>query len=401
MKNYLLLFSGVVIATLLTGCGSSSDGDLDTSGTNGNISINSNEGAIPKKSPTLAKSQSLTIEEQCEPEYQKIIDKHGKEFNDCMGTVDDAYYCDKKKKKTNLVLIMDASGSMARTIKGQSRMEIAKSAASEFIGNLKNDINFGMIVYGHKGSTAEKAVSCSGIDVFTPLGTGNRGEANQVISNLKPVGWTPIADSLSKARSVLVSHAGSESNNTVLLVSDGKETCDGSPDSVAASLAQKDNITVNVIGFDVVGETENQLKSVAENGNGQYYSARTTNELSAALKNLTKVTCASAPNAWSEGFDSVLTSYLDCGFRLDAEALDISQSASFDLKKEQCEAYVTNKYEKREKSLRAMIEVANEAGEKRLQNVNPNSGDSFFNQEMSDEMGDEEDDDEDMWDDDF
>lgn len=406
MKNYFLL----LIMMFVSGCSLSvHNGNVDLDTPLGNIDVNDGNVSLDTpigdssvkdetvsekiKKEALSKSQSpiSILKESCEIEYQKIIDEHGKEFNDCMGTVDDSYSCDKKEKKTNLVLIMDASGSMARTIKGQSRMEIAKTATTEFVENLKDDINFGMIVYGHKGSTAEKTISCSGIEVFTPLGTQNRNNTKNLIDQLHPVGWTPIADSLLKAQSVLSPHLSSQNNNSILLVSDGEETCDGSPAKIASSLSQSDNLTINVIGFDVIGDAENQLKNIAKNGNGQYYSARTANELNTALKNLTKVTCASAPDAWSDGFESVLTNYLDCEFRLNDESFEVSQSITFDLEKTQCKSYIQNKYAKRKQSIRAMIEATPEAGKKKLKKISPVSDESFFNQDLSDSLGDDTD----------
>ena len=54
-------------------------------------------------------------------------------------------------------------------------------------------------------------------------------------------------------------------------VSDGAETFDGDPVKEAESFAKDgENRSVNIIGFNVDQKGEDQLKAVAEAGNGQY-----------------------------------------------------------------------------------------------------------------------------------
>ena len=67
---------------------------------------------------------------------------------------------------------------------------------------------------------------------------------------------TPIAASLAKIESDLRGALGSK---TIVLVTDGKETCDGKPEDVIKKLRDKGiDITLNIVGF-AIGDTELEL----------------------------------------------------------------------------------------------------------------------------------------------
>src|SRR3989344_4503937 len=134
--------------------------------------------------------------------------------------------------RKNIFLIVDSSGSMAGIINGRSKMDIAKEAINRFVGDVKgSDVNLSIIVYGHKGSNAaaDKTLSCSGIEELYAFGPAQPEKALAVVSALRPVGWTPIAQSLQKASDVLRTHSGNTDRNLIVLVSDGEETCNGDP----------------------------------------------------------------------------------------------------------------------------------------------------------------------------
>jgi Mg-chelatase subunit ChlD len=330
--------------------------------------------------------------DSCDTSYQKLVDKYGKEYGDCYGNVDDSYACDEKKKITNLILVLDGSGSMGAKVQNESKMEIAKAAASNFVGSLKSEVNFGFVVYGQKGSTAQKAISCAGIDTIATLGKLNATATKAEIAKLKPVGWTPIADSLKKAQTLLEKYPADKYRNIILLISDGEETCDGNPVAVASALQASESKTItNVIGFDVGGAAEAQLKNIASSGAGAYYSARTANELNSALVNLTKVTCASQPNAWSKGFSSVLDNFLECNQRLGDEKHDIQMAIGLDeIGNPKCKTAIKEKYNERYTSIYGQIKAAESAGNAKLKNISPNSDDAFFNPNTTKGMDEEE-----------
>ncbi|MBM7691414.1 hypothetical protein JOC77_000819 [Peribacillus deserti] len=75
------------------------------------------------------------------------------------------------KKKTNIIVLMDASGSMKESVTGGTKMKLAKKAIGTFMSQLPPDSNSSLLVYGHKGSgsEADKEMSCKAVESVYPL----------------------------------------------------------------------------------------------------------------------------------------------------------------------------------------------------------------------------------------
>lgn len=186
---------------------------------------------------------------------------------------------EKKEGPLNVAILLDASGSMAGKVSGTDKMTAAKEALKKFAGGLPEDANVMLRVYGHKGSNddKDKKVSCESTEVMYPLGAYNEGTFQQSLSKFKPTGWTPLAASIEAAEKDL---QGKEGNNDIYIVSDGIETCDGNPVEAAKKLHESNiKAEVNIIGFDVDNEGQQQLKAVAEAGGGEFQSVSSQKEL--------------------------------------------------------------------------------------------------------------------------
>lgn len=191
-----------------------------------------------------------------------------------------------KKQKTNVVILMDASGSMKAQIGGESRMSLAKKAIEDFTGQLPDDVNVSLFAYGHKGAgtEADKQLSCSSIEELYPLGAYSAGSFQQAMDSFEASGWTPLAGAMEKAHDYLSSYDKEQFRNIVYAVSDGVETCDGDPVAAAKKLHDSEiEAKVNIIGFDVDDEGQNQLKTVAEAGGGEYATVRNPSEFEGVL----------------------------------------------------------------------------------------------------------------------
>ncbi|KAG1650293.1 Dimethlysulfonioproprionate lyase DddP [Nymphon striatum] len=76
-----------------------------------------------------------------------------------------------------------------------------------------------------------------------------------------------------------------EDNATVILISDGKETCNADPCGTAAELEKLGvNFTAHVIGFGVDKSTTKQLQCIADNTGGKYFGANNAKQLNDAFK---------------------------------------------------------------------------------------------------------------------
>jgi hypothetical protein len=203
------------------------------------------------------------------------------------------------KKGANVLIILDASGSMAAKVSGITKIQAAKEAVSKYIDSLDFDnLKVALMVYGHKGSNsvADKAYSCSQIEVLYSLGLTDKQTMKTAVASFDAKGWTPIQGALDMAPSVFVGHEGE--NNHIILVSDGWEQCGGQP--VEAAKRLKDSafkLTVNVIGFDVKTSEQAQLKAIAESTGGSFVNTTTAGDLlnellakGASARNLTNYT---------------------------------------------------------------------------------------------------------------
>lgn len=177
------------------------------------------------------------------------------------------------KEHLNVMIILDASGSMANMDESQTRMGAAKQAITEFVKGLPKEANVGLRIYGHKGTgkDSDKALSCSSSELIYPLSTYNAGDFNQALIKVKPAGWTPIGLALTEAQKDLASFKGNLNTNIIYLVSDGISTCDDQPVQAAKALYASD-ITpiVNIIGFNVDTKGQKQLKEIATATEGSY-----------------------------------------------------------------------------------------------------------------------------------
>lgn len=179
---------------------------------------------------------------------------------------------------TNLLIILDSSGSMdEKTRDGQEKLSAAKQALTGLLDTLPDQLNVGLLCYGHR-----RKGDCTDIAIEVPVKPLDRAQIRGAVTSLKPLGTTPIAASLEEAGKHLSTYQGKSS---IVLISDGEETCNGDPVAVAASLAQKYGIRVivDVVGFDVNDKERAQLEAIARAGGGKYYSASTTGELVRAV----------------------------------------------------------------------------------------------------------------------
>jgi uncharacterized protein YdcH (DUF465 family) len=186
-------------------------------------------------------------------------------------------------KERNTLLMLDSSGSMAADGGGGfNKLDTAKMALNRYVQVVSGVYNLGFLVYGHKGNNTDagKAESCVGIDLLAPLGQLQRENFEGILAQFQPTGWTPIAASLTKAGEAF---AGKEdANNRIILVSDGIETCEGDPVSVARQLHEGGlALTIDVLGYGVAEDSPDaqQLRQIAEVTGGTYYDAQTAADL--------------------------------------------------------------------------------------------------------------------------
>ena len=179
-------------------------------------------------------------------------------------------------QNTRTVLVLDASGSMWGQINGRHKIEIAREVIGQVVDDIPADRALGLVAYGHN-----RKGDCTDIEAITEIGT-SRDVIRDAVNRLNPKGKTPLSDAVIFAANQL---RYTEEAATVILISDGIETCEADPCAVGAELeATGVDFTAHVVGFDVSEpEALAQLQCLAENTGGQFISASNAGELSDAL----------------------------------------------------------------------------------------------------------------------
>lgn len=185
--------------------------------------------------------------------------------------------------KANLIFIFDASGSMWGQINGTAKIDIAKEAMDLIVNDLPPDLNVGLVAYGHR-----RKGDCDDVETLVPLGPLDSKTFLAKINALSPKGKTPMVRSIRQTADA-IKHL--EDETTILLVSDGEETCDPDPCGFVKELkALGIKFTMHVVGFDVGGTTEEQLRCMAQAGGGEYFPAKDAGNLKNALTTVIKKT---------------------------------------------------------------------------------------------------------------
>ena len=174
------------------------------------------------------------------------------------------------------MIVLDASGSMWGQIGGRSKIEIARETLGEVLKSVPTGTELGLMVYGHR----EKG-SCSDIELAVPPGAGTENAITAFVSGLNPKGKTPLTQSVEQAADIL---RYTEEKATVVLVTDGLETCEADPCALASALEGKGvDFTTHVVGFGLTEEEGRQVACLAENTGGKYFQASDATQFVAAL----------------------------------------------------------------------------------------------------------------------
>ncbi|MCD9125041.1 VWA domain-containing protein [Luteimonas fraxinea] len=225
--------------------------------------------------------------------YDGLVATHGEDIATCpQAESPDAQACADEDvaglpaAPRRVLLMLDASGSMAGRQGGETKLVIAQDALLDFARRIEGDAQVALRVYGHRGGNREqdKPESCRATELVQPFAPRDPAAFETAVRAFQPSGFTPIAASLQAAARDFADGGANADGNVVYLVSDGIETCDGDPVAAARALQASDiGVVVNVIGFDVDAQAEQQLRSVAEAGGGEYLAAQNRADLNALL----------------------------------------------------------------------------------------------------------------------
>jgi len=156
--------------------------------------------------------------------------------------------------------------------------------------------------------------------VLVPPSNTNMGRVKTKVMSISPVGKTPVAKSLHQAGEIMGNNA---QPTTIILISDGEETCGGDPCAVARQLKQNPNIELKIysIGYSVGNNTRRQLQCVADAGEGKYFGVEDSFSLSTAVHKIVK---EEVTKHFDEDLDGIANKNDRCSKTLDRFSVDKS-----------------------------------------------------------------------------
>lgn len=175
-----------------------------------------------------------------------------------------------------VIIILDASGSMWAQIDGKPKLEIARESLRTVLQSVPTDDEIGFMAYGHR----EKG-SCDDIQLIVPPQAGSGSAISAAADSLKFLGKTPLTAAVKQAAEAL---KYTEDKATVVLITDGLETCGGDPCALGKELeASGVDFTADVVGFGLTADEGRQIACLADNTGGKYIQASDEKALQEAL----------------------------------------------------------------------------------------------------------------------
>ncbi|MGB1206357.1 MAG: vWA domain-containing protein [Chitinophagales bacterium] len=182
-----------------------------------------------------------------------------------------------------IFFIYDASGSMWGQMQGKSKIEISKEVLSAAVKKLPDNQKIGFIAYGHR-----KKGDCTDVEFLVDVENGTKAKVVEAVKGIKPLGKTPLAYS---ALQVIDKLRQNKIKGTIILITDGIESCDGNIcEVIKAAKNEGIDFRIHIIGFGLKNEDTEQLKCAAKAGDGNYYNAEDASDLGEVLDEATQTT---------------------------------------------------------------------------------------------------------------
>lgn len=175
-----------------------------------------------------------------------------------------------------VMIVLDASGSMWGRIDGKPKIAIARDVIRGILKGWDPKMDLGLTVYGHR-----RKGSCTDIQTLIPVGKPNVRAIMRAVDAINPKGKTPLSEAVRRAAEAL---KYTEERATVILISDGRETCGADPCAVGRALEKSGvDFTAHVIGFDVKRGEQAGLRCLAKATGGRFFAAKNAAGLRQAL----------------------------------------------------------------------------------------------------------------------
>lgn len=182
--------------------------------------------------------------------------------------------------RQNLLVILDLSGSMNLALGKSTRIATARQVLKDLLTHVSDDTNVGLRVYGDRYGSKDPH-TCTDSHLAAPVQKLDRAALTKLIDAAKPRGETPLVYSVNQAIGDLKSAGG----GSIVLITDGEESCGGDFAAAAASLKQSGlAFKLDIVGFTLTGaQAQKSLSGLAGSTGGAYFAASDGPGLARAL----------------------------------------------------------------------------------------------------------------------
>jgi len=183
----------------------------------------------------------------------------------------------------NILILLDCSYSMKENLEhGMQKMDAAKMVLQQALARVPADVNLGLRVFG-QGYSGDPFMDCKQSALLVPLGQGNRRSIIERTRQVHPYGLTPLEYALRQAAENDLQ--GLNGPKTLILISDGADTCGGNPCEFIKQLPRLGiKLKVDIVGLSLKNRPDDilarhQLNCITEQSGGKYYDANTAAQL--------------------------------------------------------------------------------------------------------------------------
>lgn len=182
------------------------------------------------------------------------------------------------------MIVFDASKSMAAAAgdnAGLRRIDAVRTALSRILPRVAPKRPLGLITYGPGSRPA-----CANVALELRPALNAASQIMTRVDALKPDGRTPLSRAVRRAADVL------DFRNrpaTIVLLTDGEETCGGDPCALAQDLKREGaRVTVHVVSYQIASAVGSEgvfrSRCLADETGGSYTDTKTVEEVTAALE---------------------------------------------------------------------------------------------------------------------
>lgn len=143
------------------------------------------------------------------------------------------------KPNINRVLfVLDGSGSMKQNWGEKTKFESAKDLLVKIIDSVEKknpNVEFAVRVFGYQNPRELK--NCKDSKLLIPFGKNNAAKIQSALSNIRPQGMSPVAYSIQLGAKDFPDDV--KSLNSLILITDGEENCEGDPCEASKELVAK------------------------------------------------------------------------------------------------------------------------------------------------------------------